>query len=49
MGYELNKLKTYSLDLALSNEYLDLIIKYLDPKIFNEKVEVLFYKIKKVK
>ena len=38
---------TYSLDLALSNKYLEAIIQCLELKLFNEKVEVLFYKIKK--
>ena len=33
--------------MALSNKYLEVIIKSLESKIFNEKVEVLFYKIKK--
>ena len=33
--------------MALSNKYLEFIIKCLESKIFNEKVEVLFYKIKK--
>ena len=41
------KLLSYSLYLALSNEYLEVIIEYLEPMIFNEKVEVIFYKIKK--
>ena len=36
------KVLTYSLDFALSNKYLELIIKSLEPKILNEKVEVLF-------
>ena len=29
------------------NEYLEVIIEYLEPMIFYEKVEVLFYEIKK--
>ena len=33
---------TYILDLALSNKYLEVIIQCLEPKIFNEKVDVLF-------
>ena len=41
------KIFTFSLYLALSNKYLEVIIKCLEPKIFNEKVEILFYKIKK--
>ena len=41
------KILTYS--LALSNEYLEVIIESLEPKIFNEKFEVLFYEIKKKK
>ena len=38
---------TYILDLALSNTYLEIIIQSLEPKIFNEKMEELFFKIKK--
>ena len=38
---------TYSLDSVLSDKYLELIIEFLEPKIFNEKFDVLFYKIKK--
>ena len=33
---------TYSMDLALSIIYLELIIQSLEPKILNEKDEVLF-------
>ena len=36
------KIFTYSPDLALSNKYLEMIIRSLEAKIFNEKVEVLF-------
>ena len=36
------KILTYSLDLALSYEYLEVIAKVFEPKIFNEKVDVLF-------
>ena len=36
------KIFTYSPDLALSKKYLKAIIQSLEPKIFNEKVEVLF-------
>ena len=35
------------MDIALSNKYLEVLIKCLELKIFNEKVEVLFYIIKK--
>ena len=42
------KIFTYILDFALSNKYLELIIQYLELEVFNEKVEVLFYKIKKI-
>ena len=35
------KVLTYSLDFFLSNNYLEVIIKCLEHKIFNEKVEVL--------
>ena len=38
---------TYSLDLALSNNNLEVTIQCLEPKVFYEKVEVLFYKLKK--
>ena len=41
MGYELNKLQTYSLDLALSNKYLDLIIKYI--KYIKSQIKNQFY------
>ena len=34
------------MDLVLSNKYLKVIIQSLNPKILNEKAEVLFYKIK---
>ena len=37
------KILTYSLDLALSNEYLEVIATIFEPKIFNKKVYVLFY------
>ena len=36
------KVLTYSLDLALSNKYLEVIMLHLKPKIFNEKLDVLF-------
>ena len=36
------KILTYSLDLALSNEYLEVITTIFEPKIFNDKVDVLF-------
>ena len=36
------KMFTYSPDLALSYKYLKVIILCLEPKIFNEKVEVSF-------
>ena len=42
------KALAYNLDLALSNKYLKVIIESLEPKIFNERVEVLFFKIKNV-
>ena len=32
----------YSIDLALSNKYLKVIIQCLEPKIFNDQAEVLF-------
>ena len=37
----------YSLDVALSNKYLEVIIRCLELKLFNEKDEVLFYKSNK--
>ena len=33
-------------DLATSNKYSEVIIQCLEPKILNEKVDGLFYKIK---
>ena len=33
---------THSLESALLNKYLEVIIQCLELKIFNEKVEVLF-------
>ena len=36
------KILTYSRDLALSNEYLEVIATIFEPKILNEKVDVLF-------
>ena len=41
------KILTYRMDLALSNKYLKVIIQCIEPIIFNDKVQVLFYKIKK--
>ena len=32
----------YSMDLALSNKYLEVVIQRLETKIFNEKLAVLF-------
>ena len=40
------KKQNYSLNLVLSNKYMEVIIQCLLSKIFNEKIEVLFYKIK---
>ena len=40
---------TYSIDWSLSNKYLQVTIQCLEPKIFNVKVEVLFYTIKKIR
>ena len=42
------RILTYSLDLVQSNEYLQVTIQCLESKVFNVKVEVLFYKIKKI-
>ena len=36
------KIFTFTMDFALSNKYLEVIMHCLKPKIFNEKVEVLF-------
>ena len=36
------KILTYSLDLALSYEYLEEIATIFEPKIFNEKADILF-------
>ena len=36
------KALTYTLDLDISNGYLEVIIQSLEHKIFNEKVEILF-------
>ena len=36
------KMPLKSLDLVLSKKYLEMIIQCLEPKILNEKVEVLF-------
>ena len=41
------KSQTYSLGLALSNKYLEMIIQCQKPEVFSKKVRVLFYKIKK--
>ena len=41
------KIFTYSLDLALSNKYLEITIECLVLKILNKQVKVLLYKIKK--
>ena len=36
------KILTYSLDFTLSNKYLEVIATFFEPKIFFEKVDVLF-------
>ena len=41
------KIVTYSMDLTMSNKYFEVTILCLEPKIFIEKTEVLFYKINK--
>jgi hypothetical protein len=41
------KIITYSLNYVLLNKYLEVIILSQEPKILNETVEVLFFKIKK--
>ena len=50
MGYEAKKdiyLSEPSLNLALSNKYLEVITQFPQPMIFIEKAEVLLYKINK--
>ena len=42
MGNEPKKIHAYSLDAARSNKYLEVIIRCLELKLFNEKDEVLF-------
>ena len=39
---------TCILDFTLLNKYLEAIIQCLEHKVFNEKVEVLLYKMKKL-
>ena len=41
-------MKTNSLNLALSNKYLEVIIECLELEMFNENVEVIFDTIDKV-
>ena len=41
------KMFTYSPGFVLSNKYFEVILQCKEPKIFNEKVEVLLYEIKK--
>ena len=44
---KLKKIFIYSLYFFLSNKYLEVIIQSLEPRIFNEKFEVLidFYRL----
>ena len=35
------KILTHSLNFALSKKYLKVVIESIEPKLFNEKVEVL--------
>ena len=42
MWFEANKFFKYSLDLTLSNKNLEVIVKFFEPEILNEKVDVLF-------
>ena len=39
---------TYSLEIFVSNTYLEFIKQYLELEILNEKVVILFNKIKKL-
>ena len=43
------KILTNSVNIVLSNKFLEAIIRSLESKIFNEKAEGLFYKIKRIK
>ena len=45
---KLIKVLTNSVNIVLSNKYLEAIIQSLESKIFNEKVEGLFYKIRMI-
>ena len=36
------KLLTYTMDVIVSNKYLEVIIQCPEPKIFKEKIEFLF-------
>ena len=38
------RILTYSLDFVLSNKYIQVTMQCLEPKIFNEKIEVLLDK-----
>ena len=40
------KILTYSIDFSLSNIYLKVMIQPLEPRIFDEKNEVILYKKK---
>ena len=42
MRFEENKFFNYSLDLTLSNKYLEVIVKFIKPEILNEKIDFLF-------
>ena len=46
---KLIKVLTNSVNIVLSNKYLEAIIQSLESKIFNEKVEDLLYEIKMIK
>ena len=39
---------TYGANISQSIKYLQVTIQCLEPKIFNVKVEVLFYKLEKI-
>ena len=43
--WKMNKIiiLTYGLDLALKNKYLEVIIKSLKPKLFNEVFKTVFH------
>ena len=43
MGYESKNKLSYSRDFALAYKYLEVILKYIESKKLNDKVEILFF------